>query len=79
MTPSRNNRSLAHENGVIESAHGHLKKAADDALIPSGSHAFTDLAAYRHFLDEVRQSNARNKTTFAAKIDRFCRTAKTVS
>src|SRR4051794_12605670 len=27
MTPSRNNRGLAHENGSIESSHGHLKKA----------------------------------------------------
>ena len=25
--PSRNNPGLAHENGAIESAHGHLKKA----------------------------------------------------
>jgi hypothetical protein len=27
MTPSRNNRGVAHENGSIESAHGHLKNA----------------------------------------------------
>jgi transposase InsO family protein len=26
MTPSRNNRGVAHENGAIESSHGHLKK-----------------------------------------------------
>ena len=27
MQPTRNNRGVAHENGAIESAHGHLKKA----------------------------------------------------
>ena len=33
MTPSRNNRGVAHENGAIESAHGHLKKALRDELL----------------------------------------------
>src|ERR1700744_2860690 len=33
MTPSRNNRGVAHENGVIESSHGHLKKALGDELL----------------------------------------------
>jgi hypothetical protein len=28
MTPTRNNRGLAHENGSIESPHGHLQQAA---------------------------------------------------
>lgn len=32
MTASRNNRGLAHENGAIESPHGHLKRAVADAL-----------------------------------------------
>ena len=27
MTPTRNNLGVAHENGSIESSHGHLKKA----------------------------------------------------
>jgi len=31
MTPTRNNAGIAHENGTIESAHGHLKKAIEDA------------------------------------------------
>ena len=53
MEPSRNNAGLAHENGSIESVHGHLKKVADDALLLRGSRDFADLAAYRHFIDEV--------------------------
>jgi hypothetical protein len=36
MTPSRNNPGVAHENGSIESSHGHLKKALEDALLLRG-------------------------------------------
>ena len=36
MQPTRNNRGVAHENGGIESAHGHLKKAVSDALLMRG-------------------------------------------
>jgi hypothetical protein len=31
MAPTRNNRGVAHENGSIESPHGHLKQAVEDA------------------------------------------------
>src|SRR5712675_3261359 len=53
MTPSRNNRGVAHENGSIESAHGHLKNVLRDELLLRGSRDFADLAAYRRFIDEV--------------------------
>jgi transposase InsO family protein len=60
MAPSRNNPGLAHENGAIESAHGHLKAAIGDALLLRGSRDFVDLAAWRHFVDEVvGRRNAR--------------------
>jgi hypothetical protein len=36
MEPTRNNRGVAHENGSIESAHGHLKSAVHDALLLRG-------------------------------------------
>lgn len=66
MTPSRNNRGVAHENGLVESAHGHLKKTMRDALLMRGSAAFGDLADYRRFVDEViAAKNRRN----AARID----------
>jgi len=62
MTPSRNNRGVAHENGAIESSHGHLKKALGDELLLRGSREFADLAAYRRFVDEVvGRRNARNR------------------
>jgi hypothetical protein len=62
MAPSRNNAGIAHENGAIESAHGHLKAAIRDALLLRGSRSFDDLTAYRRFVDEVvGQRNARNR------------------
>lgn len=66
MTPTRNNRGVAHENGSIESSHGHLKRAVEDALLMRGSRDFEDLGAYRRFIDEiVGRTNARN----AKRID----------
>jgi hypothetical protein len=53
MTPTRNNLGVAHENGSIESSHGHLKKALEDALLLRGSRDFNDLDCYRRFVDEV--------------------------
>ena len=40
MEPTRNNRGVAHENGSIESPHGHLKQAIEDALLLRGSARF---------------------------------------
>jgi hypothetical protein len=60
MTPTRNNTGVAHENGTIESSHGHTKKTIADALLLRGSRTFEDLAAYRRFIDEhFARHNAR--------------------
>ena len=62
MTPTRNNTGVAHENGSIESAHGHLKKAVEDALLLRGSRDFDDLESYRRFIDEIiGRHNARRR------------------
>jgi hypothetical protein len=62
MEPTRNNRGLAHENGSIESPHGHLKRAIEDALLLRGSRDFDTLEAYHRFVDEVvGRRNARNR------------------
>jgi hypothetical protein len=53
MVPTRNNAGIAHENGSIESAHGHLKQALEDALLLRGTRDFVDLDAYRAFVDLV--------------------------
>ncbi len=61
MLPTRNNPGLAHENGSIESPHGHLKQTIEDALLLRGARDFDDLDAYRRFVDEiVGRRNARN-------------------
>ena len=62
MTPSRNNPGVAHENGSIESPHGHLKNALKDALLLRGSTDFDDLDAYRRFVDVIiGRQNACNR------------------
>ena len=63
MTPSRNNPGVAHENGSIESPHGHLKRALEDALLLRGSRDFDDLDAYRRFIDEIV---GRQNATYAS-------------
>jgi len=54
MEPTRNNRGVAHENGSIESPHGHLKLAIEDGLLLRGTRDFADLDAYRRFVPRVR-------------------------
>jgi len=62
MVASRNNRGVAHENGAIESPHGHLKSAIRDALLLRGSRDFDTIADYRAFIDAlVGRRNARNR------------------
>lgn len=68
MTPSRNNRGEAHENGSVEGPHGHLKTALDQALLLRGSRDFEDLAAYRRFVAEVvGRRNARRRGAVQAE------------
>ena len=68
MTPTRNNKGVAHENGAIESSHGHLKSAIRDALLMRGAADFADLPAYRQFVDEiVSRHNARNRPRIDAE------------
>ena len=66
MVPTRNNPGVSHENGSIESSHGHLKSKLADALLLRASRDFDDLKAWRGFVDEiVGRGNARN----ARRID----------
>ena len=66
MEPTRNNTGVAHENGSIESSHGHLKKTIEDAVLMRGSRDFIDLAAYRRFIDEV---GGRHNAKSGPRID----------
>ena len=68
MTPTRNNRGVAHENGAIESSHGHLKRAIADALMLRGSKNFARVDEYRQFLTEiVGRINARHDKAIQAE------------
>ena len=62
MEPTRNNRGEGHENGAIESPHGHLKKRIHQALLLRDSCDFASESAYKDFLaDIVRDINAHKK------------------
>lgn len=53
MEPTRNNRGKGHENGAIESPHGHLKKRIKQALLLRDSNDFPSESAYIRFLAGV--------------------------
>ena len=60
MTPTRNNTGVAHENGAIESQHGHLKRGVEQALLLRGGADFPTLDAYRAWIaDLIGRRNAR--------------------
>ena len=68
MAASRNNRGVAHENGTIEAAHGHVKLAVEDALLLRGSRDFDTITDYRRFVDElIGRRNARNRKRIEAE------------
>ena len=68
MEPTRNNRGAPHENGAIESPHGHLKKALDAALTLRGSRDFESPKAYGRFIaEEVARANTRRRTKIDAE------------
>jgi hypothetical protein len=62
MVPTRNNRGVAHENGAIESRHGHAKTRITQALLLRGSSVFDDLEAYRAFVAGVIGQHNRRHT-----------------
>ena len=61
MTATRNNLGVSHENGSVESPHGHLKRRIEQALLLRGSHDFASVSAYQTFIEGVvKQHNQRN-------------------
>jgi hypothetical protein len=53
MAATRNNLGVAHENGVIEASHGHLKQTLAQSLLLRGSSDFADMPLYRRFVAEI--------------------------
>ena len=61
MTATRNNRGKGHENGSVESSHGHVKRRIEQALLLRGNADFESISAYQIFIDEVvTRANRRN-------------------
>jgi len=53
MKPTRNNRGVSHENGAIESPHGHLKRRIAQELMLRGSNDFGSVESYGRWLDSL--------------------------
>nr|WP_208022274.1 IS21 family transposase [Aestuariicella hydrocarbonica] len=65
LKPTRNNPGQSHENGAIESPHGHLKRRIRQALLLRGSYDFASLEDYQGFIDGVvSKINRQNRSRF---------------
>ncbi|GAB4231711.1 MAG: IS21-like element ISBj11 family transposase [Elainellaceae cyanobacterium] len=53
MRPTRNNTGIAHENGSIESSHGHFKRRLTQQLYLRGSFDFESVTVYQRFIEQV--------------------------
>lgn len=53
MAVTRNNRGASHENGAVESPHGHIKRRIAQALLLRESADFVSIADYRQWLDAL--------------------------
>lgn len=66
MQPTRNNPGESHENGSVESSHGHLKNRIAQELLLRGSNDFDSILVYEKWIqDIVLCSNQRNNKHFA--------------
>ena len=69
IEPTRNNPGVAHENGSVEAAHGHLKTMLREALDLRGSRDFPGVDAYQAFLAEtIGRRNARRRAEVALDL-----------
>lgn len=57
MTPTRNNRGKANENGSVESSHGHIKHRMTQELLLRGSTDFDSIAAYEAWVQRIVDDN----------------------
>lgn len=53
MEPTRNNKGIAHENGAVESSHGHLKNRIKQAIYLRGSSDFESIADYQEVIEKA--------------------------
>jgi len=66
MEPTRNNKGKSHENGSVESSHGHLKNRIKQELLLRGNNRFHSIEDYAAWLqDIVLNHNKRHSKNFA--------------
>lgn len=53
MEPTRNNKGIAHENGAVESSHGHLKNRIKQAIYLRGSSDFDSITDYQRVIEKA--------------------------
>ena len=63
MEPQRINVRRAHENGDIESSHGHLKRVVEQGLLLRGSRDFNSREDYEAFLETLIGKRNRARST----------------
>jgi hypothetical protein len=69
MCPTRNNKGKSHENGSVESSHGHLKNRIAQELILRGSNDFDSIEKYEEWIHKiVVSSNKRNIVDFETEM-----------
>ena len=65
MVPTRNNKGVSHENGSVESSHGHLKNRIKQELLLRGNSEFKSVEDYEVWVQQiVLNSNRRNSKNF---------------
>src|SRR5437762_4848207 len=65
MQPTKNNVTIAHENGDVEQSHHQFKRAVDQALRVRASRDFPSREAYEYFLaDLIRCRNLKRNAQF---------------
>ncbi|MEE8057512.1 MAG: IS21 family transposase [Pseudomonadales bacterium] len=75
MKPTRNNRGVAHENGAVESPHGHLKRRIVQQLkmhfpkVTDSQYCFDSIDEFQCFIDAiVTRHNRRNESLLREEL-----------
>jgi hypothetical protein len=75
MAPTRNNRGKGHENGAVESAHGHLKRRIaqqlqmDFSRVTDQHYAFQSIDDFQKYVDViVARHNRRNESLLREEL-----------
>ncbi len=72
VEPQRINVRKAHENGDVESSHGHFKTVVEQALLLRGSRDFADREQYERFLERLTDKrNASRRAKLAEEEARL--------